>query len=876
MKHLILQQFWDSIPQEKIQHVRRKLPYYLKKLAEERGNISNMPKGFYARRIRGTTDKYKFRIANDDRILFIYADDIQNIREENKSGIVLLAYCSHDQQIRKGRNMQISGEKDFTEYDFEMQSYTEERETVEFREIEESYARLNLVMDYTRAYQVEDHDLARMAEDGVKDWQYYLDNEQYQCVQIHDRPVFLSGGAGTGKSTIGLHKLFALSKNKDAKLAYFTYTKTLKNDFEKMYHSYHNDYMVSNRDEKLASVTFHSLNEFCFAQLGKKSADLIDFRKFDNGFCTQNSPLFQNISIHKIDIWQEIRGIIKGYMGRYWLRNEVFDSRSHKIHPQTLEFLCQHGFIKEVEKDHYLFVKNRQSLFNDHHQQPIGSNPLLREVVDKEIILADIKKIKEQVKRTMFAAPLLSKELYLSLDDDDSIFSSEEKKQIYIIAQRYQAWLEQGHKFDENDLARNMLLMIKIGRVKTDYDYVMVDEVQDLSELQIYLLLSLKRDNGNFNDFFFSGDIHQMINPTYFSFSRLRMPFHYHHVEKELQLLEKNYRSQQHIVRLSNKMGELCKTYIGAKDNFSAVPLQQPGNLPFWLMPSTENRKQLFSALQKKDRKYAIIVVPNEAEKKRISDEMKTADRVFTVQEIKGLEYDYVVCVNMLTPFLSEWQDIVEGRGKRNAKYRYYFNIFYVALTRAKRNLCIYEENIEHPLFSQISEFLKPVALFEETAMELQRSASRREILSDARNQERIGNYKQAIQGYKDTNDPLGVLRCQAKEYNEQGLYLEAIKSFLAAEENDEAWELAEELENDKFRLFVLVQIMSTPIEIEIMFEKSLSIIHEIISNEIDDEEFTQLIYDKYLLPKCREYQNKCNDCLHGIEMVKKEFTPNE
>ena len=117
MKHLILQQFWDSIPQEKIQHVRRKLPYYLQKLTEERGNISNMPKGFYARRIRGTEDKYKFRMANDDRILFIYADDVKGIRMENKCGIVLLAYCSHDEQIRKGRNFEVTGKEKFSSVD---------------------------------------------------------------------------------------------------------------------------------------------------------------------------------------------------------------------------------------------------------------------------------------------------------------------------------------------------------------------------------------------------------------------------------------------------------------------------------------------------------------------------------------------------------------------------------------------------------------------------------------------------------------------------------------------------------------------------------------------------------------------------------------
>ena len=803
MKHLILQQFWESIPQEKLQHVRQKLPYYLKQLTAERGNIGNMPKGFYARRIRGTIDKYKFRIANDDRILFIYADDVKGIRMENKCGIVLLAYCNHDEQIRSGRKLTVTGNEKYSEYDFEMESYTETTETVGFCEIEASYAKLNLIIDNTRAYQVEDNDLARMAEDGVKDWQYYLNNEQYNCVQIHDRPVFLSGGAGTGKSTIGLHKLFALSKNKDANLAYFTYTKTLKEDFTKMYTSYQQDYHISNPGELGAKVEFHALNEFCFTILKKKSTNLIDFRKFEQTFCTENWFLFQTMTIHKVDIWQEIRGLIKGFMGEYWLRDEV----------------------------------------GTEHQ---------------------------------FETPLISQEIYLNLADEDCIFNRDERLKIYTIAEKYQAWLDKEQKFDENDLARMVLLMLGKNKLMPLYDYIMVDEVQDLSELQIYLLLSLKRNQANYNDYFFSGDIHQMINPTYFSFSRLRMPFHYHHVDNELQILEKNYRSQEHIVHLSNKMGDLCKMYIGAKDNFSGIPLQKPGNVPFWLLPSVENRQQLLSILQRNDRKYAIIVVPNEAEKQRIKDEMGTAERIFTVQEIKGLEYDYVVCVNMLTPFIKEWQDIMAGLGKKNAKYRYYFNIFYVALTRAKRNLCIYEDNIDHPLFAHIQDYLQKITHFDPQMMELVRRANRLEVLNDARNQERLGNYDQARQGYADTDDQISVLRCEGKIFQEKALYFEAVTCFLAAGEKDEAWRLAEELENDKLRLFVLLQVMKSPEDLESRFDKPLGRLHEIIATESGDSQFIELVYKNYLALKYQDYEKKCDDCLNGIEMVKKEFAPYE
>lgn len=876
MKHLILQQFWDSIPQEKLKHVRQKLPYYLQKLAEERGNISNMPRGFYARRIQGTTDKYKFRIANDDRILFIYADDIKGIREENKCGIVLLAYCNHDEQIRKGRNLVVTGGEEFADYDFELERYTETTETTDFCQIEAQYAVLNLTLEHTRAYQVEDVDLARMAEEGTKDWQYYLNNEQYHCVQIHDRPIFLSGGAGTGKSTIGLHKLFALSKNKDAKLAYFTYTKTLKNDFEKMYHTYQQDYYKSNPHESMAHIEFHSLNEFCFAIVGKKTGSVVNYSRFEREFCTKNWPLFQNMFIHKVDIWQEIRGLIKGYMGKYWLRHEIFDNLNKKLHSLTINFLLEKGIIKEIGKDRYLLGGKEENLFSSTRNEEAFVALFITDEGDKKVIVSDISKIKRQLMEKKFTEPLIPREMYLALADDDCIFDKEERRQIYTIAEKYQQWLVTEKKVDENDLARQILIMEKQGKLKKDYDYVMVDEVQDLSELQIYLLLSLKRATGNFNDFFFSGDIHQMINPTYFSFSRLRMPFHYQHAEKELQLLEKNYRSQECIVQLSNKIGELCKTYIGAKENFNAIPLQKAGSLPFFLLPSAQNRQQLFSVLQRKDRKYAIIVVPNEEEKKRIKGEMGTEERIFTVQEIKGLEYDYVVCVNMLTPFLNDWQDIMAGKGRKNAKYRYYFNIFYVAITRAKENLCIYEENNQHPLLEQLGEFLQPITEFDATTMQLRRRANRREVRNDARNLERLGKYAQAIESYAEIDDRISILRCEGHLFREQGVYFEATKSFLAAGEKTEAWDLAQEVDDDKLRLFVLLQSRITTGEIETMFGKPLTKIHEVIAAEVEDPEFMGLINQHYLGPKFLDYKQKCYDCLQGIKILKREFLADE
>ena len=92
-------------------------------------------------------------------------------------------------------------------------------------------------------------------------------------------------------------------------------------------------------------------------------------------------------------------------------------------------------------------------------------------------------------------------------------------------------------------------------------------------------------------------------------------------------------------------------------------------------------------------------------------DTKKQGSNIYTVQEIKGREFDKIITYNIVSDYEDMWEQIMTTYVKnRQEHYQFYFNLFYVALTRARKNLYLYEQNqntkIIHalsPLFERVS-----------------------------------------------------------------------------------------------------------------------------------------------------------------------------
>ena len=112
----------------------------------------------------------------------------------------------------------------------------------------------------------------------------------------------------------------------------------------------------------------------------------------------------------------------------------------------------------------------------------------------------------------------LSREAYLALGCAASpIFADNERDSVYTLFERYLRFLDDACLFDPSIVCHRYR-----RQTEPRYDFVVVDEVQDFTNIQLYLILSCLRVAG---DFLFCGDANQIVHPNFFSWSSLKSLF---------------------------------------------------------------------------------------------------------------------------------------------------------------------------------------------------------------------------------------------------------------------------------------------------------------------------------------------------------------
>lgn len=326
---------------------------------------------------------------------------------------------------------------------------------------------------------------------------------------------------------------------------------------------------------------------------------------------------------------------------------------------------------------------------------------------------------------------------YLNIPSKYSIFSIEEKKEIYRFASNYQKWLDEIDKYDENNLSIEVIEKFKRNIEK--YDYIVVDEIQDFTEVQIYMIQEILKDK---NNIIWAGDVHQTVNPTFFEFSRLK---NIYYSDKNTQMdeftLSKNYRSTKQIINITNKISDYRKKTIGVKDDYNENSLKE-GVRPGIIIPNEKNLLEILKSISNKVY-CAIIVSDNDDKNKLINIYPKAKGRIFTVYEIKGLEYDNIYCYNIISKHKENWVKIFNEDVKHNTKMRYYFNLLYVAISRAKEFVCLYEDNVDMIPSDFISDFNLIKEISNNNIYTLHES-SELEIEKEIEQLDKSGNFEQA------------------------------------------------------------------------------------------------------------------------------------
>jgi superfamily I DNA/RNA helicase len=342
--------------------------------------------------------------------------------------------------------------------------------------------------------------------------------------------------------------------------------------------------------------------------------------------------------------------------------------------------------------------------------------------------------------------PYLSRDAYMQLGVKQSIFFEKERAEAYTIFDKYLAFLNDSGCYDSNILSWQYL-----PNVRPAYDFVVIDEVQDLTNVQIYLILKHLRGAHNF---ILGGDANQIVHPNFFHWSQIKTLFYLQRDEDRreiIRILHTNYRNSPEVTDIANRLLLIKNARFGSIDRESnfLVRCISENKGEVTLLASTSEVLRSLNEKTRKSTRFAVIVLREED--KAAARQHFTTPLVFSIQEAKGLEYENIILLNFISSNSSEFLDIVEGvtidqlqaeemkysrakdKSDKSAEaYKFFINALYVAVTRAVRNLYVVERDHRHRLIEllslkQASERVQ-IAMQESSKEDWQREARRLEL----------------------------------------------------------------------------------------------------------------------------------------------------
>ena len=470
-----------------------------------------------------------------------------------------------------------------------------------------------------------------------------LNKEQEALVTKENDNIIIQGVAGSGKTNICIDRIvFCASRRYKGKVLYSTYSHALLQDTKNkvsLFNANIKDFAQKLKDKKVRFI-------------GKNKKIAIENRL---GIWL-DVDAEENIIKSLLDISQYLENKVD-----YLLIEDIYNNMQNT----QVEFDNEKNFVNTYLKN----IKNYNLKSNIDK-----INYLSYEVIYKEIYGLIFGYAKEG---TLEA---ISQDEYIELRKES--FSKQEATIIYMIAKDYAKYQEQ-NKIIDNNIASRYILQKAPSMDK--YSLCVLDEVQDFTQINLNMFKAISYK------MFCVGDALQMINPAYFSFAYLkRLMFENNYIN--VSELKNNYRNSKVIEKIV--------------DNLSELNIEQFGTHSFVLRGKSIDDDELAKVIYVNDgnfvdyiknKAYAdVSLVVATKEKKQELRKFLPKQEILTISEIKGLERNFVILLDVLSDNQQKWDVlrrtiISKKKAEENSVYRYYFNLFYVGLTRAKQNLYVIE-----------------------------------------------------------------------------------------------------------------------------------------------------------------------------------------
>ncbi|MBQ8706899.1 MAG: UvrD-helicase domain-containing protein [Succinivibrionaceae bacterium] len=667
---------------------------------------------------------FKFRLDSGERLLYTYGKYVSYLRSEFADTIILLAIASHDTQSTQSgmeSGQSVHSVDEITESD--MQDFEIDPETLVL-----NFSQTEYKLETADEFFIVDVD--NVPEENLELLDVILSREQNALIEKFSRkkePMIITGGAGTGKTLLLSHIFHNfVTVNSGCRSIYFTNSRLLLDNVMskvRYIHSmYGNDDITAIQNVSFTDISTY-LKNFLRQRIGR-DISIIGFEDFYR-FCMKDGKrekFFTDRNVKARDIpsvyqlWTEIRGCIKGGLSSDWLRTAPINPESverNKLFKSNLKDLLEHSLVIDNGDGYYLFADEVPQSFKNLRNRCWGDETR-REFLDR--LLDTYQTLKKTFVRNwqdnVAREPMRDIDEYYNVMGELSDISDRHLKKVcHEFCMEYDRYFrsisdESRLCIDDNELARMVMEQPEFMRnLAGSYDMVVIDEVQDYTDVQVYLISLLARKL-----LIIAGDQHQIINPSFFHPDKLKfLPKVVENTQSaggEIETLGINFRSTSVVIRLLNSLISFRQKKIGNMEKRTENPeviLESKENLTHKFrneirvvnFDDDDTVNGLFSIFKGNSASFSFVavLVPDEETKSLYVKRWNfLRTMIFTLSEIKGLEYQFVICCNMFSSSFDVWSRLLSAQGKiRETKYRFIFNQLYVAVSRAVKSITFVE-----------------------------------------------------------------------------------------------------------------------------------------------------------------------------------------
>lgn len=503
--------------------------------------------------------------------------------------------------------------------------------------------------DFNKIYRIAETDKASFP---------LLSPYQKEIVETEDKNMLVQGVAGSGKTNVCIDKIvFSACREYRGRLLYSTFSRGL---------------LI---DTKAKVTAFTDTITALIKAIEDKRVKYVGNHKI-----AIENRLGVYLEVEEDDkLYRKLKAIVAYLTEKvdYYLIEDLYKNYLGGTLTPSAEEAFTRGYLKES------FVQGQTAKLKN----------LSGEVIYKEIYGVIYGSQEERAP----VRDMLSYEEYVQKRSNS--FTKTECEVIYRLARDFKIYLSKKGLTDNNFMSRELIKHIdKLPK----YSLAVLDEVQDMTEINLRLMSALARK------LFTVGDALQMINPSYFSFSYLKRLLYQEDVT-EVKELQNNYRNTKKISEIISALGAINVLKFGTH-SFVLKGVSVDTDIKTQAV-CVDGKGFIEELKAKKFGDYTLIVASNR--QKANMRKLLGNREILTVSEIKGLERDTVILYNILSDNYDKWETLDRITVNRktadeNSVYRYYFNLLYVAVSRAKHNVYVYEDK-EVPAFREFfrKEFIK-------------------------------------------------------------------------------------------------------------------------------------------------------------------------